>query len=533
MGPDSELDCGIARASARSTLATRIGRRCCILHAMSDAIRFLLNGALRQVDDLPPTTTILDYLREHEQLSGSKEGCAEGDCGACTCVIVELHSESYRLRSINSCIQLLPTLNGKALITVEGLNNGGALHPVQRALVDTHGSQCGFCTPGFVMSLLTLFKHHSRPSLATVNHALSGNLCRCTGYRPIIDAASRMYELADPQSEDWLQRPSAPSSPLSLDSSEKNLIAQLRAIGPDDTLNLTASDESFLAPQTLDAFADAVASEPDATILAGCTDIGLWLTKQHRALAKIIYLGEVAELQVISTTDEHIEIGAGVNLTDAIEVLNAHYPMHAELWRRFASPPICNAGTLVGNIANGSPIGDSMPVLLSLDAVLTLRQGSSTRCLPISQFYLGYQQKDLAPGEFVQSVSIPLPKTGDKMASYKLSKRFDQDISSVCGAFRVRLDESELVKEIRIAYGGMAAIPARAEGMERALLGQAWNHASVSRAMLALSEDFSPIDDLRSSANYRRTAAANLLLKFFQQTVAQRPTLSTLSAVSR
>ena len=485
--------------------------------ADNGTIRFLLDNHVHEVANVAPTTTVLNYLREELQRTGTKEGCAEGDCGACTVVVAEPDAQRVRFRSINSCIQFLPTLDGKALYTVESLKkiSSDALHPVQQAMVDCHGSQCGFCTPGFVMSLFALYRNNARSERAEIDDALSGNLCRCTGYRPIIHAAGRMYDYG----EDLVD--------------ERELARRLEEIRPDVSLELSASSQShtretdktrsaepdrYFAPTSVSELADLLIRYPDATILAGGTDVGLWVTKQYRELPVIIYIGRVGELDYVEETEERLEIGAAVSLTDAFAALEKHYPDLYEIIRRFASPPIRNAGTLCGNIANGSPIGDTMPALISLDATLVLRCGKQVRELPLDEFYLGYQVKALQQSEFVQAVRVPLQQgTAKHFRSYKIAKRYDQDISAVCGAYFVHL-EADVVANVRICYGGMAAIPQRARHCEAALRGQPWCDATIETALQALAEDYQPLTDMRASARYRARVAGNLLKRFYLDT---------------
>lgn len=465
---------------------------------MTGSVRFVLDGEIIELANVDPTRTVLQYLREDLRRTGSKEGCAEGDCGACTVVVAELdrHNNGVHLKAINSCIQFLPTLHGKQLITVESLRQGsGELHPVQQAMVDCHGSQCGFCTPGFVMSLFALYKNNAAPSRSEIDDALAGNLCRCTGYRPIVAAANAMYEL-----------PGASSEPL---QAEK--LAQLNA---DDALHIEFGERRFFAPTSAAELAALLAQYPQATLLAGGTDVGLWVTKQQRVLDTVIYTGRVTELLGLDVGKTHIEIGAAVSLSAAMDVIIAHYPQLEELFRRFASPPIRNAGTLGGNIANGSPIGDSMPALMVAGTTLRLRSAAGERDVALEDFYLDYQVKDLAPGEFVALIRIPLPAENTILHSHKLSKRFDQDISAVCSAYRLELDGNR-VASFRMACGGMAATIKRALHCEAALLGQPWNETSIAAAMTALADDFAPISDMRASADYRLRATQNLLRRFY------------------
>jgi xanthine dehydrogenase small subunit len=363
---------------------------------MSTPIRFFYRGAVHEVNGVAPTQTVLQHLREDLHCTGTKEGCAEGDCGACTVVIGSLEGGELQLKAVNSCIQFTPTLDGKALFTVEDLQQAdGALHPVQQALVECHGSQCGFCTPGFAMSLWGMYlkQEGKQPSRCEIDDALSGNLCRCTGYRPIIDAARRMVTLPR------------------VEFDRAALAEQLRALQREAGAVYSSGGQTFHAPRSLDELVAARVAHPGAVLLAGSTDVGLWVTKQMRELQDIIYLGHVAELKSVRETDDAIEIGAGVPLQDAYAAVCRHYPQElTELWQRFASLPIRNAGTLGGNVANGSPIGDSMPWLIALGSRLVLRGPDGERELALEDFYLGYQQKDLRPGEFVQGLRVPLPR---------------------------------------------------------------------------------------------------------------------------
>ena len=475
---------------------------------MSEPIRFYFQNALREVNGVATTQTILQHLREDLHCTGTKEGCAEGDCGACTVVVGSLENGELALKAVNSCIQFTPTLDGKALFTVEDLQlPDGRLHPVQQALVECHGSQCGFCTPGFAMSLWGMYlkQEGQTPSRCQIDDALSGNLCRCTGYRPIIDAAVRMTEL-----------PRA--------AFDRAAVAEaLRGLQREAGVTYEHEGRSFHAPRTLDELVALRASHPQALILAGSTDVGLWVTKQMRELNDIIYLGHVEALKAVVEEQGMLDIGAGVTLQDAYAALCAHYPDELkELWQRFASLPIRNAGTLGGNVANGSPIGDSMPWLIALGARLVLRGTNGERELALEDFYLGYQQKDLRPDEFVRALRVPLPRAGLRFRTYKLAKRFDQDISAVCAAFALTLEDG-IVKEARIAFGGMAATPKRAAAAEGVLNGRAWDEAALAEAMAALAEDYQPLSDMRASSAYRLKTAQNLLRRFWLETRLENP----------
>ncbi len=485
-------------------------------------IRFYHRGAVVEVQGPHPTRSVLDWLREDAHCTGTKEGCNEGDCGACTVVVGELDDavpSGLALRSVNACLQFLPMLDGKVLFTVDDLARDGELHPVQQALVACHGSQCGFCTPGFVMSMWSVYQRHvpgtPPPGRQAMADALSGNLCRCTGYRPILDAGARMFE--------WPR--------VALDAAP--VVAALRPVQHEDGLHYTAFNpnvidggvprvDHFHAPRSLDALAGLCEQHPAALLLSGGTDIGLWVTKQMRDLGNILYLGEVAELKKIVLTDDALSVGAGASLEAAWDALARHWPALREVWLRFASPPIRHAGTLGGNVANGSPIGDSAPVLMALDAQVLLRHGTRTRRMPLDAFYTGYMESRLAPGEFLQAVVVPLELPRRTVRAYKISKRFDSDISAVCAGLSIVLD-GERVREVRLAFGGMAATVQRAAGAEAALAGQPWTIDAVRVAQAALARDFKPLSDMRASAAYRLQVAQNLLHRFWLETRPHDP----------
>ena len=480
---------------------------------MSDPIRFYYQGQIQQVTDAAPTRTLLQHLREDLHCTGTKEGCAEGDCGACTVVVGEMKHGQLELQSVNSCIQFLPTLDGKAVFTVEDLQQkNGELHPVQQALVECHGSQCGFCTPGFAMSLWSLYlkKEGSTvpPCRKEIDETLSGNLCRCTGYRPIIDAAKRMGEL-----------PAA-------EFDRAAVINGLQGLQRGEMFTYIADGQIFYAPRTLQQLAEVREANPQATILAGSTDVGLWVTKQMRELGNIIYVREVDELKHIKTVDGMLEIGAAVSLNDAYGAVCQHYSDElTEMWQRFASQPIRNTGTLGGSVANGSPIGDSAPWMIALGAEIILHSVHGQRVLLLERFYLDYMKKDMQPGEFVAAVRIPLPKAGQQFRTYKLAKRYDQDISAVCAAFAISLDgdNGDIVRDAHIAFGGMAATSRRAPLAEAALNGQPWNEATLKNAMGLLAQDYTPLTDMRASNIYRMQTAQNLLRRFWLETRTDAP----------
>ncbi|MGB8808385.1 MAG: xanthine dehydrogenase small subunit [Acinetobacter calcoaceticus] len=477
-------------------------------------ITFFFRGGQQQVENVLPTMTVLQFLREYTKTgktrqTGTKEGCAEGDCGACTVVIGELVNDSLQLRSVNACIQFLPTLDGKALFTVEDLHTllptqDGMLHPVQQAMVDLHGSQCGFCTPGFIMSLWSMYENEQHsPSKDQISDYLSGNLCRCTGYRPILDAAQKAYDYPRVVLE------------------RQKVLDVLKEIKALPALHLNDHGQQFFAPKTLQDFAALRLQLPQARIVAGSTDVGLWVTKQGRDLGDMLYIGQVEELKKIVVTDHALTIGANVSLSDALIKISEFYPDFQELQRRFASMPIKNAGTLGGNIANGSPIGDSMPALITLGTRLILRVGEQTREIALEDFYLDYQKTALQLGEFVEAIVIPLREgqTRFKFASYKIAKRFEQDISAVCAAISCELDNHYVAHNVRIAFGGMAAIPKRAKYVEAILEGQQLTAELMVQAQHVLSQDYQPLDDGRASSAYRLQVAKNCLQRFYVEKI--------------
>jgi xanthine dehydrogenase small subunit len=465
-------------------------------------MRFVLGDGLQEIGGIDPTMTVLDWLRLEKRLNGTKEGCAEGDCGACTVVIGRVDGDRVRYEAVNACIRFMPTLDQCHVLTVEHLRRpDGTLHPVQQAMVDCHGSQCGFCTPGFVMSLFALYLTEADPSDDRIRDVLAGNLCRCTGYAPIIAAAKRMYALGDRSAD-----------PLVLSAEE--LTKRIGLSDATETLVIEKDGRRFIAPATGDALAEVLLANPDAIIVSGATDVGLWVTKAMRVLGTVVYPAHVPEMRTIVETANALEIGGAVTFAEAEPALAALYPDFGELLRRLGGLQVRNVGTLGGNIGNGSPIGDSPPALIAIGATLTLRRGDERRTLPIEDFYIAYGKQDRLPGEFIERITVPKPAPDALFGVYKISKRFDQDISALCGAFLVELADG-VVTCARIAFGGMAGTPKRAAGAEAALLGQAWDLATVTSAMEALKADYQPLTDWRASADYRRTVAANLLLKFF------------------
>ncbi|GBR09330.1 xanthine dehydrogenase small subunit [Asaia siamensis] len=468
---------------------------------MRQSIRFYLGERLVSLDNVAPDQTLLDWLR-HEGRTGTKEGCNEGDCGACTVVVARLRGDRVVLKAVNACIQLLPMLDGAALFTIEDVGSAGALHPVQEAMVTLNGAQCGFCTPGFVMSMVAYRNADERSDDdAAIDSALSGNLCRCTGYAPIVRAMKQAL--------------AAPDSPF--ETALSALGAKLEALQDGEDVAIETSHGAIFLPASAASLARYLQEHPDTLIVAGATDVGLWVTKAMRALPRVAFIGQCPNLMRLERDDEGLHIGAAVTYDAAREALAALLPDFGALVGRIGSTPIRNSATLCGNIANGSPIGDGPPALIAAGAMLHLRRGAEKRVIPLERYFLAYGKQDRQAGEFVEAVTIPPLAEGIFYRSYKISKRFDQDISAVLAAFALRVDDEGIVQEARLAFGGMAATPCRAVRAEGVLIGAKWHEATLEAARLALAEDFTPLNDMRASAWYRQTVAANLLTRFFEE----------------
>ncbi|RIJ33194.1 xanthine dehydrogenase small subunit [Henriciella mobilis] len=476
-------------------------------------ISFVMNGRIRTLERVDPAQTVLEWLREEERLTGTKEGCAEGDCGACTVALGELAGDTVRYRAINACIFFLPMLHGCELVTVESIGTSKAMHPVQKTLADCNGSQCGFCTPGFVMSLFARYQETDPALPHSVNSVLAGNLCRCTGYGPIIEAAQALTPETETKSR------FGNSETVALLKSIQD--APVGKISFPDPVHKT--DRAGFVPTSETELEELLAKHPDAVMVGGATDVGLWVTKGMQNLPAMIFLGNIPSLRTIEQTEAGLCIGAGVKYSDALTHLTALHHDLGNLLTRLGSVQVRNSGTIGGNIANGSPIGDTPPFLIALDAQLTLASTHGERTIPIESFFIEYGQQDLHPGEYVKSVTIPPIRDDLVFRTYKISKRFDQDISAVCGAFAIGLDGGK-VKTARIAFGGMAGTPKRATACEAALAGQAWTEETINAACLALTEDYSPLTDMRASADYRLKVAQNLLRKAFIETTASNRT---------
>jgi len=492
-------------------------------------IQFLLNNELTVIAGCDPNMTVLNYLRQELSRKGTKEGCASGDCGACTAVLAEVitfsnngsATEQLSYKSINTCITFLSALHGKQLLTVEDLQQGNKLHVVQQAMVDCHGSQCGFCTPGFVMSLFSLKKNLSQapftdattkpksielnPSLnldKDIEHGLAGNLCRCTGYRSITDAAKQACN------NDEVDQ---------FDQDRLTTIKQLKNIAKQqEIVVLHNKGKSLYLPNTLVKLAQLVAQYPQAKLLAGGTDLVLSVTQNMAQIQTMISMGNVSELAQINETTDMLSIGAMVSYQDSHKILTKHYPEFGQMLYRLGSTQVRNSGTLGGNVGNASPIGDTPPVLIALGAKLLLRKGQGTREISVEDYFIDYKVTKLEPGEFIQSIEIPKATSKKQLKVFKISKRLDDDISTVLACFCVEFSNQK-VTDIKIAYGGMAGIPKRAFACEQALMCKEPTEQNISLAMTALSTDFSPLSDVRASSKYRMQVAKNLVRKCFYE----------------
>jgi xanthine dehydrogenase small subunit len=473
--------------------------------AIRPFVRFLLNDKTVELSALAPDSTLLDFLRLDRRMRGSKEGCAEGDCGACTVLVGRLLNGDLVYETVNSCIRFTGSLDGCHVVTIEALaGKDGSLHPVQQAMVDEHGSQCGFCTPGIVMSLYGLWLQSPDPSTSEIEKALQGNLCRCTGYESIIRAAKAASKADRMRDALVVERVS--------------IRHQLAAIVDGRRVEIGSGREKLIIPASVSDLDAALALNPNAAVVAGSTDVGLWVAKQMRSISPVIFIGNLPELQTVTETKDGLSVGACVTYSQAYPYIAKDFPQMVELWDRIGGEQVRNMGTIGGNVANGSPIGDTPPALIALGAAVVLRKGGKRRSVAMEDFFIAYGKQDRAPGEFIERIEIPYLQEGDRFAVYKVTKRLDEDITAVCGALRVALDGAGKVKQACLAFGGMAATPKRAKLTEAALIGGLWSEESVERAITRLPEDFTPLTDMRATAAYRILVAQNLLRRFWLET---------------
>jgi len=464
----------------------------------SNTIEFILNNKIHRISNPDPNETILNFVRLKLKKTGTKEGCAEGGCGACTIVLGELIDNNIQYKAINACIAFLPTLNGKQLILVEDLMSvDGKLHPVQNAMVKFHGSQCGFCTPGFVMSMFAMHKNHNSLNDKIINESLSGNLCRCTGYRSIINAAKSLNKKIDNDKFVKFKKKTI------------NILKKIKI----KNIEIKNKNKKYFAPKTVGELKKILKRNPEAKFLSGGTDLSLEVTKARKEIKKIISLNSIKELDFINNRKNEIEVGAGTSLIRFEKYIKKYYPDFNNILKRYGSVQVRNVGTIAGNIATASPIGDTLPLLLALDAKIILDGTKKRELIPINEFFISYRKTKLKKGQFIFSVKIPIYKK-NIFKAYKISKRFEDDISSVCGSFNIEIDKNR-IKKIKIAYGGMSEIPKRAKNTEKILMNSNFSEKTFNKAIKNLAKDYKPIDDMRASKSYRMDVAKNLLIKCF------------------
>ncbi len=468
---------------------------------VSNIIQFVYDNKICSIENPDPNKTVLDFIRNDLKKNGTKEGCAEGGCGACTIVLGELRDSKLIYRSINSCISFLPSINGKHLILIENLiSKKNELHPIQKAMVKFHGSQCGFCTPGFVMSLFAMYKNFTRFDNETIEETLSGNLCRCTGYRPIIDAAKSLNNKRD---NDHFKK------------DQKLIIKLLKKINSKE-IKISYKNKKYFSPKSLSSLKKIIKKNPNSHFLSGGTDLSLEVTKLRGEIKNMISLNSVKELKFIKKNKNFLEVGASVSLYDFQKIIKSYYLDFYNILKRYGSIQIRNVGTISGNIATASPIGDTLPLLLSLDAIVKIQSKNLVKAIPLSEFFISYRKTKLKKSDFIYSLMIPI-NNQNYFKAYKISKRFDDDISTVCASFNLFIKNNKIIKA-KIAYGGMSEIPKRAKSIEKKLNNSVFTEELFLNAQNLIKNDFSPIDDMRASKNYRIEIAKNLLMKFFYET---------------
>ena len=468
----------------------------------SSVVKFIHNNKIMEIQGVDPNETLLNYIREKLNKTGTKEGCAEGGCGACTVVLGYLKNNNIFYQSVNACIVFLPTIHGKQLILVEDLvDKNGSLHPVQKSMVNFHGSQCGFCTPGFVMSLFSMYKNFSSFDKKIIKNSIAGNLCRCTGYQPIINAAK---SLNNKNKVDQFYKTKNKTIKLLKIINKKN-----------NSLNINKIDKKYFAPQTINELRTLLKKYPKSKILSGGTDLSLIVTKERKTINSIIYINSIKELNYIKKNKKYIEIGATTPLIEFESEIIKHYPDFKDILERYGSVQIRNVATIAGNIATASPIGDTLPLLLALNAKIVISNSKNDKILYLKDFFINYRKTKLKNGQFIKLIKIPLLQN-NIFKAYKISKRIDDDISAVCASFNLNI-KNNIIVSISIAYGGMAAIPKKALQCEKSLLNKDLSEKNINIAQKFLEKDFNPIDDMRASSQYRMKIAKNLLFKCFQE----------------
>lgn len=467
-----------------------------------DHIRFVLNDETIELASFSSSLTLLDYIRLQKSLKGTKEGCAEGDCGACTVLIGRLTQNGIAYETVNACIRFMGSLDACHVVTIEHLKGeNGALHPVQQAMVNQHGSQCGFCTPGFVMSLYALWMSTPNPSNTQIERALQGNLCRCTGYEPIVKAAIEVSQSSDPVHD-------------ILNIERENIVTQLNNMRDGLRIEIKHGGDMIIVPCDVADLARVRIKHPNSTIVAGSTDVGLWVTKHMRDISPTVFINHLSELHHIDAAPDGVTIGACVSYTDMQSTIAEHFPQMETFWNRIGGEQVRNMGTVGGNIANGSPIGDTPPALIALNGTVALRSDTDQRTMPLKDFFIEYGKQDRTAGDFVEKIFIPYLKPEDKFAVYKISKRRDEDISALCCAIKMNIADG-MMRNVSIAFGGMAGTPMHASQTEKLLEGNAWSLETIRKAKAGIDADFSPLTDWRASKEYRALAAKNILERFY------------------
>jgi len=463
----------------------------------SNIIKLIYKNKIIEIKNPDTNETILNYVRTKLKKTGTKEGCAEGGCGACTIVIGELEKNNIKYKAINSCIAFLPSLEGKQLILVEDLVIKGELHPVQKAMVSYHGSQCGFCTPGFVMSLFAMYKNFSSYKDEIIKDSIQGNLCRCTGYRPIVDAAKRLNK---DNKRDFFAK-------------DKKITLSLLKKIKKRSIKIINNNKKYFAPNSINELKKILKSEPNSKLISGGTDVSLIVTKERKDLNSLVYLNSIDELNYIKEENKFIEVGASTPLIKFEPIIKKYFPDFSQILKRYGSVQIRNVCTIAGNIATASPIGDTLPLLLALDGQIIVKGRNKTQILPLNGFFKSYRKTKLKKGQFIHSIRIPFLKQ-NIFKAYKISKRIDDDISSVCASFNIEINKGK-IKKIRIAFGGMSNIPKRAFNCEKVLVNSYFSYKTINKAKKLLEKDFKPITDARATQKYRIEIAKNLLEKCF------------------